>query len=683
MIKKIYGIIALLLVLFIVGNSAVFAAETQAKIVLEDVTAYSQYPVLKGEAKILVSIQGVYGKITDIQTAINFSGNMQYKGIEYIAAKNAPPESVTYNPNASVVNINKRLTPFIVLKNGIELNGEKTPLYLVTFHNDKGDGLSVNIDNDKDSTYYEIDGVYHTEENPVVLEEVKASEIQVDEKEAIVRIVMDKVTSFAAGGDDNYKNSNVSVEIVSEKTGYTIYTVLNDIALSQGGHRENSTLPTFTVKEKVMSNDTYTVRVKGEGYVTVEKNGVTFNEAIEFTNSDFIPGDMNDDGVVDEKDREIFLTFIENGKENISEDFRRRYEDAADLNRDGKIDIIDRKIFEFQLKPMVSLPDKMEKPSLTAKSDSVEVKWNKAEDSSVTGYIVKYGETSSELNNSLTIAEANTIKYNVTNLKAETDYFFSIAAVNEAGTGEFSDVASIKTLKSSGGSSQNGGSLGENGSHGDSSGGTSSGGSSSGGSSGGGFSGIGGATSQSQTGIAEVFNDIANYGWAKEAIYDLKDKGIIKGVSENMFSPASNIKRGDFILMLSRMISFEGEQTEPFSDVSEGSYYYDAIMKAKAAGIATGDGVSFRPEDNISRQELITLAYRTFLMKNYIEKKDDTASLDAFGDKVQIADYAKEAMASMVNAGIIKGSDGNINPRGAATRAEVAVMCFRLLNLVK
>ena len=48
-----------------------------------------------------------------------------------------------------------------------------------------------------------------------------------------------------------------------------------------------------------------------------------------------------------------------------------------------------------------------------------------------------------------------------------------------------------------------------------------------------------------------------------------------------------------------------------------------------------------------------------------------------------ISEYAQKAMASMVSAGIIKGSDGNVNPLGNATRAEVAVMCARLLNLMK
>ena len=56
--------------------------------------------------------------------------------------------------------------------------------------------------------------------------------------------------------------------------------------------------------------------------------------------------------------------------------------------------------------------------------------------------------------------------------------------------------------------------------------------------------------------------------------------------------------------------------------------------------------------------------------------------MDQFNDKGSISDYAEVSMASMVAKGIIVGSDGGVNPLGNATRAETAVMCARLLNLM-
>lgn len=181
----------------------------------------------------------------------------------------------------------------------------------------------------------------------------------------------------------------------------------------------------------------------------------------------------------------------------------------------------------------------------------------------------------------------------------------------------------------------------------------------------------------------EAFTDLANHTWAKDAIYALKNKGIISGVSDTEFAPANNIRRGDFMLILTRMLGIDNAFTENFADVAEDTYYYNAIGSARAAGIASGDGARFMPENSITRQDLITLAYRAFLSKGYIAETDDLTVLDAFSDKDDVADYAKSAMAAMVKAGIIRGNNAQLNPKGFATRAEVAVMCARMLELMK
>lgn len=231
------------------------------------------------------------------------------------------------------------------------------------------------------------------------------------------------------------------------------------------------------------------------------------------------------------------------------------------------------------------------------------------------------------------------------------------------------------------------GDTGDGDSNGDSSGNSS--GNSSGGTTGGSTGGSNGSNAGGAVGGGAVvggtvvgFVDLGNHEWAEDAIYTLKNRGIINGISATEFAPEANIKRGDFILILTRMLGVNNEFTENFADVPEGSYYYNAIGSAKAAGIATGDGTNFMPEESITRQDLITLAYRAFESAGYITATEDTTSLDVFGDKDMIDDYAVSAMASMVGQGIIKGADGNVNPKGNATRAEVAVMCERLLRLM-
>ena len=74
----------------------------------------------------------------------------------------------------------------------------------------------------------------------------------------------------------------------------------------------------------------------------------------------------------------------------------------------------------------------------------------------------------------------------------------------------------------------------------------------------------------------------------RKSPFTLKNKGIISGISETEYAPANNIKRGDFILILTRMLSINDSFTENFADVPTTSYYYNAIGSAKATGIAHG-----------------------------------------------------------------------------------------------
>ena len=54
--------------------------------------------------------------------------------------------------------------------------------------------------------------------------------------------------------------------------------------------------------------------------------------------------------------------------------------------------------------------------------------------------------------------------------------------------------------------------------------------------------------------------------------------------------------------------------------------------------------------------------------------------LESFGDKDQISSYAIESVALMVEEGYIKGDGKNVNPKGNTTRAEAAVILYRLYN---
>ena len=527
--------------------------------------------------------------------------------------------------------------------------GDNEEVYIITFSGKPGEKVTLNV---ADGTFCVTDGGSKITASAEGTCEAAAKAKENKSIDAVIKLAMDKITGFNAAAE-----TGITLKITSQTTkGYMITDILSNKAVQEGGHRESTDIPTFTVKNSVLAGDKYTVELYGAGYVTYKKTDVTFDKPLEITNADFVPGDVNDDGKVDADDKAL----AEKSKNGD-------YNEAADFDRNGKTDSADMAVFAGIASK--TTPAKMSKPTVTGGAKKITVKWTKPTDESVTGYTIKYGTSSTNLSGTKEIDKADTLTTDITSLSAGTTYYVQIAAKNVSGTGEYSDIANAKTNSDS---TQGGGGGGGGGTGG-------SGGSSGGGFSGGGFSG-GGATTPSTT---ETFTDLANHAWAKDAIYTLKNKGIISGVSDTEFAPANNIKRGDFILILTRMLGVNNEFTENFADVPESAYYYRAIGSAKAAGIAQGSGENFMPENSITRQDLITLAYRAFLAKGYITETTDLISLDTFGDKDSISDYAKTSMASMVKAGIIQGSNGNVNPKGFATRAEVAVMCARLVELMK
>ena len=187
------------------------------------------------------------------------------------------------------------------------------------------------------------------------------------------------------------------------------------------------------------------------------------------------------------------------------------------------------------------------------------------------------------------------------------------------------------------------------------------------------------------TPVKKTFEDIDDYPWAKEAIETLATLGIIQGTSETTFDPSSNITRADFITLLVRMLKLfelipEEEFGETFDDVEEGMYYYEPIGIAYKLGIVKGIGANkFNPSGQITREDLMVMVARALILSNKVTTTGTYDDISKFNDVSQVSDYAVESIALLVREGIIIGNpDNTINPKGNATRAETAVILYRV-----
>lgn len=185
------------------------------------------------------------------------------------------------------------------------------------------------------------------------------------------------------------------------------------------------------------------------------------------------------------------------------------------------------------------------------------------------------------------------------------------------------------------------------------------------------------------------FSDVGtSYSWAADSVDFLSYEGVAQG-SNGKYNPASNITRGDFMLMLYRAFLEDEHKndsiTSNFSDVTKGTTTYSketyqAVGVAKKLGIAQGTNGKFNPKSYITRQEAMTLIYRTLDEVNYDLEYTVSTSTSSFKDYSSVASYAKTAISDLIGHGIVIGNNNKINPTSNITRAEMAVILHRVLT---
>ena len=121
-----------------------------------------------------------------------------------------------------------------------------------------------------------------------------------------------------------------------------------------------------------------------------------------------------------------------------------------------------------------------------------------------------------------------------------------------------------------------------------------------------------------------------------------------------------------------------------FGDVDEGVWYSDAVQWAAANGIVSGYGNGmFGPNDNITREQLATILYRYCLLMGIDVSVGEDTNILSYNDAFEISEYAISAFQWACGAGIINGKPGGyLDPKGTATRAEVATVMMRFMGLV-
>lgn len=181
------------------------------------------------------------------------------------------------------------------------------------------------------------------------------------------------------------------------------------------------------------------------------------------------------------------------------------------------------------------------------------------------------------------------------------------------------------------------------------------------------------------------FKDLKEDHWAYKEIMTMVQKGILKGYSDSTFRMNNQVSRAEFakMMVLALGYSLKSPQNESFKDVSKSSWEYKYVETAKyyLTGWRTESGDYFKPEIPAVREDMAVALVKAM---GYADDNVDESVLDVFLDKEDISTNLKKYVEIAVKNNIMQGSPaGNgkkFNPQNALSRAESAVLLYKIIS---
>ncbi|MBQ4055309.1 MAG: S-layer homology domain-containing protein [Clostridia bacterium] len=179
------------------------------------------------------------------------------------------------------------------------------------------------------------------------------------------------------------------------------------------------------------------------------------------------------------------------------------------------------------------------------------------------------------------------------------------------------------------------------------------------------------------------FRDVTENKWYAEAVAYVAENKLMTGTSETTFDPSATLTRAMTVQILAQIAGADltAYTQTPFTDVPAGKWYTSSVAWANESGIATGiSDDTFGYKNPVTREQLALMICK-FAEKYdvYNEFPTTTENADGFADADKIHDWAKEGVDWAVSCGMISGvGNGNLDPRGTATRARAAQIFYNL-----
>ena len=172
------------------------------------------------------------------------------------------------------------------------------------------------------------------------------------------------------------------------------------------------------------------------------------------------------------------------------------------------------------------------------------------------------------------------------------------------------------------------------------------------------------------------FEDVPAGSYYEEAVIWAAEEGITSGTDTTHFSPDSICTRAQAVAFLWRAAGSPAPETStmPFTDVSVGSYYYNAVLWAAENGITAGTSkTTFSPNADCTRAHIVSFLWRS-------EKYPAAEGSNPFTDVAPTAYYAAAVQWAVANRITAGTSETTFSPNAGCTRAQVVTFLWRWMK---
>ena len=169
------------------------------------------------------------------------------------------------------------------------------------------------------------------------------------------------------------------------------------------------------------------------------------------------------------------------------------------------------------------------------------------------------------------------------------------------------------------------------------------------------------------------FTDVKEGTYYYDAVLWAVENGITGGTTATTFSPNASCTRAQAVTFLWRAAGSPAPKSSvnPFTDVKESAYYYEAVLWAAENGITGGTAATtFSPNATCTRAQIVTFLWRS-------QKSPASDSVNPFTDVAADAYYNTAVLWAAEN-GITGGTSATtFSPNNDCTRAQIVTFLWR------